>query len=265
MSLFGAIISLLLTGTTQPSRGVGKPEKRTAPEQYAINEKNRLEELIIIEEALPKNLGESNFSLAASNYGRMAHRHADLGLLHWRHGLDPRPDFERGIEAYEKMCALAREHALPKNVGELPVVYAMLFLMGRQTAIEFEDENYHKQHRWPCYECCLVHMLHDQPLNELHRGLLDRYLAKYDQRADRVILTYLQLLGARPSEQSRDELVKVADGNWVRRRGNQFFDGWAWWGYGIMNDIYVDIYLAAVLKKIGWQGDSVHRWKWENP
>jgi hypothetical protein len=29
-----------------------------------------------------------------------------------------------------------------------------------------------------------------------------------------------------------------------------------------MNDIYVDVYLAAVVKKIDWQGESIHRWKW---
>jgi hypothetical protein len=29
-----------------------------------------------------------------------------------------------------------------------------------------------------------------------------------------------------------------------------------------MNDLYVDIYLAAVLKKIGWVGPTVHVWAW---
>jgi len=27
-----------------------------------------------------------------------------------------------------------------------------------------------------------------------------------------------------------------------------------------VNDLYVDIYLAAVLKKIGWVGPTVHVW-----
>jgi hypothetical protein len=234
-------------------------------DQYSTNEKNRLDELAIIEGALPKNFSKGDFSLAVHNYGSMADLHTDLGLLHWRHGLDPRPDFEKGVVAYKKMSALAREHALPKNVSEIPIVYAMLFLMGHQTAIEFEDENYHEQHRWPCYECCLVHSLHDQPLNERHTRLLNRYLAENDELGDRIILTFLQLLGLRPSEQSPDELVKVADTNWAKRKGDKFFSdgGPAFFGRGVMNDIYVDIYLAAVLQKIGWQGESMHRWKWD--
>ena len=72
----------------------------------------------------------------------------------------------------------------------------------------------------------------------------------------------LQLLGLRPNDQPRDDLVKLAETNWKRRRSNMFFDGWPWFGYGANNDLYVDVYLAAVLHKIGWDGESVHLWRW---
>lgn len=236
-------------------------------DQYNRNEKNRLDDIGLIEGAIPNNLNREDFPLAVYNYGRVADRYVDLGLLHWRHGLDPRPDFENSIEAYEKMIALARDYGLPKNVAEIPIVYAMLSLMGRRTPIEFEDEDYHEQHRWPCYQCCLVHALHDQPLNERHAKLLDQYLAENDELPDRTFLTYFQLLGMRLSERSPDELVKSAEANWTKRKRDKFFSdaGAAFDGYGVMNDIYVDVYLAAVLQKIGWQGESVHRWKWETP
>lgn len=235
--------------------------------QFATNEKNTLDYVQLIEGAIPKNIEKGDSSLATTNYGRLAGSYANLGLLHWRHGLDPRQDFENGVAAYEQMSALAREHQLPKNVAEIPAVYAMLSLMGRESAIEFEDEAYHEEHRWPCYQCCLVHALHDQPLNEHHARLLDQYLAENDEPADHSVLTYLQLLGLRQSDQSPDELVKAAEANWAKRKSDKFFadGGPAFFGYGVMNDIYVDIYLAAVLNKIGWKGESMHRWKWEAP
>jgi hypothetical protein len=144
-----------------------------AEEQYFWNEKNSREYVELIENAIPRNLHEGKFDLATANYGRLAETHTDLGVLHWRHGLDPRPDFERGVLAYAKMQTLAPEHAVPKNVQEMPYVYAMLALMDRRSPIAFEDENYHKEHRWPCYQCCLVHALHDQPLDAYHDQLLN--------------------------------------------------------------------------------------------
>lgn len=245
----------------QPGR---HEQPRTAADQYYINEANCLEYIGMIDSIILRNIENKNHILVAENYGVLASSHTHLGLLHWRHGLDPRPDFEKGIAAYERMSALAREHQLPKNIAAIPDVYAMLSLMGHKTAIAFEDEDYHRQHRWPCYECCIVHVLHDQLLDEHHTKLLDQYLERNKDRADLTVLTYLQLLGVRPSDLPRDELVKLADTNWMRRRGNMFFNGGgpAWFGYGVMNHIYVDIYLAAVLHKIGWGGEGVHRWRW---
>lgn len=233
-------------------------------DQRAINEANAQNEVRIIEQAIPQNVAAGDFALAAANFGDLADLHADLGLLHWRHGEDPRPQFDRGLAAYDKMRVLAHEHALARNISEIPVVYAMLSLLGQTTPIEFEDEAYHAENRWPCYQCCLVHALHDQPLNARHQTLLTRYLNENDALADRIMLTYLQLLGLRASEDRADALVNRAEENWLKRKQDRFFSGVApaYEGYGTMNDIYVDIYLAAVLKKIGWTGESIHRWRW---
>ncbi|KAF0173171.1 MAG: hypothetical protein FD160_3503, partial [Caulobacteraceae bacterium] len=61
-------------------------------------------------------------------------------------------------------------------------------------------------------------------------------------------------------------LVRKAEDNWLKRKTNRFFEeSDSRDGHGDYNELYVDIYLAAVLRKIGWQGESVHRWKWETP
>jgi hypothetical protein len=231
-----------------------------------VNERVRHDVIAGSLKVIPELIGAGNFVWAAKNYAMIADKNTDLGLLHWRRGLDPHPDFERAIEAYESLRALVHEHDLERRNHEFPIVYAMLFLMGHKTTIEFEDEEFHEEQRWPCYQCCLVHALHDQALNERHARLLNQYLAQNDGLADRSVLTYLKLLGMRQTDRSVDELVTVADANWAGRKSDRFFShGAAFDGHGVMNDIYVDIYLAAVLQKIGWQGESVHRWKWEAP
>jgi hypothetical protein len=232
-------------------------------EQYTVNEQVGLERVAGSRKVIPELLGAGNLVWAGKNYAMIADAQVDLGLLHWRRGLDPRSDFAAAIDAHESLLRLVREHRLDKHNHEFPIVYAMLSLMGRKSRIEFEDESYHDEHWWPCYQCCLVHALHDQPLNERHTRLLDRYLSENDELADRSFQTYFQLLGTRPTDLSRAELVNLAEANWLCRKNDQSFsDGAAFDGYGVMNDIYVDIYLAAVLQKIGWQGASVHRWRW---
>lgn len=234
-------------------------------EQYSINERVRLEGIEGSRRVIPELIGVGNYAWAAKNYSLIADGCTELGLLHWRRGLDPRPDFETAIDAYQSLIALARKHDLNTRNYEIPSVYAMLSLMERETQIEFEDEAYHEAHRWPCYQCCLVHELHDQRPNERHTTLLNQYLAENDELADRTFLTYFELLGVRPADQPADALVKLAEANWISRKTDKFFAGGpAFDGYGIMNDIYVDIYLAAVMRKIGWKGASVHSWRWQS-
>jgi len=246
----------------QSSAAVG----HSMTDQYAINERDALGSISCSQDVIPDLIKEGNFAWAAYNYEMVATSQTELGLLHWRRGLDPRPDFERAIDAYDNLCVMARTKQLKGSDYSLPLVYAMLSLMGRKVAIEFHNAKSHQEYSDSYYKCCLVHALHDQPLDERHAGLLEKHLTENNELPDRSFLAYFQLLGLRPSDQSPGELVQLADANWAKRKRDRIFaDGPSLEGYGIMNELYVDIYLAAVLQKIGWEGESVHRWKWETP
>jgi hypothetical protein len=243
-----------------------KPEHeapRTAAEQYAIIEKIYRDEIEMSVRAIPDLSSAGNYVWVGTNLMMMADTHVELGLLHWRAGLDPRPDFERAMHVYDELSTLANEHNLARHY-EFPIVYAMLFLMGRRTTIDFEDEEYYKEHRWPCYLSCVVHALHDQPLDSYHEQLLDTYLGTEEEFADHVIRTYLDLLEAHAAGKPIASLVADAEANWLKRRTSRFFaDGGPFSnGHGLKNELFVDIYLAAILNKIGWDGDGIHRWKW---
>jgi hypothetical protein len=229
---------------------------------YEWIEKGRIDEVAIIEGAIPENLRDGDFPLAVYNFASMAKLHADLGLLHWRRGIDPRADLQNAIESYEKMRDMARHQGFPNTVGgSLALVYAAMFLMQRKAAIEFEDN--HGTARWPLYECCLVHALNDQELDARHATLLDKHLAENNALVDRIYLTNFQLLGLRATDKTTDELVREAEQHWLKRKTTKFFeDSDSRDGFGEMNDLYVDIYLAGVLKKIAWRGEGVHCWKW---
>lgn len=208
-------------------------------------------------------LAAENFNWAGKNYRMLADAHVDRGILLWRHGLDPRSDFARAADAYDALTLLVRERNLDPINYTTSLIHAAMFLIGRQEKVVFVDEDAFAEFRWPCYHSCLVHLLNDQPLTQSLSNLLMRHLAQNDDLPDITASTYLRLLGWLPSDLPQDRLVASAEENWNKRRSHKLFASSApLEGYGEMNDLYLDIYLSSVLKKIGWTGQSVHSWHW---
>lgn len=208
-------------------------------------------------------LNHSNYVWAAQNCKQAADAYIDLGLLHWRRGIDPRADFEGAFRACSGLDELVRQHALPVGDFDLSLVYAAMSLMGYRAYIEYFDEPSFPNNRWACYQCRLVHALHDQTPNDSLARLTDKHLAEHDELPDRIFEAYFQLLGLHPSKLDREEQVRRAKTTWAERKRDTFAEGRLLDGYGVMNDLYVDIYLAAVLRKIGAADHTVHAWRWD--
>ena len=208
-------------------------------------------------------LKHTNYVWAAQNLKQAADAHIELGLLHWRRGIDPRKDFEGAFRACSALDELVKKHLLPKDDLDLSLVYAALFLMGRPAGIDYVDVAACTEFRWPAYQYRLVNALHDVAPTERLTKLVDGYLATNNALPDKIFEAYFQLLGLRPSKLDMEERVRRARSTWVERRREALApEGRPLDGHGVMNDLYVDIYLAAVLKKIGWVGHTVHAWTW---
>jgi hypothetical protein len=209
-------------------------------------------------------LAHSNYEWAAQNCRITAEAYVDLGLLHWRRGIDPREDFECAERAYLKLTEIVRQHRLPASGFETPLIYAAMFLIDRRVPIVFGDEGACRTSRWSCYQARLVHALHDAQPSELLVATTERFLAEPEKLPDRIFESYFQLLGLRPRTMSVDEHVRRAKSIWAERKRDELIPrGRALDGHGDANDLYVDLYLGAVLKKIGWKGHTVHLWRWD--
>lgn len=209
-------------------------------------------------------LNHTNYPWAAQNCKQAADAYIDLGLLHWRRGIDPRGDFEGAFRACSGLDEIVCKHRLSKSVFDLSLVYAALFLMGRTAEITYVDEALCREFRWPCYQYRLVHALHDEEPSEELVALTDKHLKGNHELPDRLFETYFQLLGLMPTKLDAEEQVRRAKTTWAERKREQLMPaGRALDGHGVMNDIYVDIYLAAVLKKIGATDHTVHAWRWD--
>jgi hypothetical protein len=209
-------------------------------------------------------LNHSNYAWAAQNCKQAAEAHIDLGLLHWRRGIDPRHDFEDAFRACSGLDEMVHKYILSRNDFDLSPVYAAMFLMGHKAQIDYVDEAAVTTSRWACYQYRLVHALHDEaPSNKLMK-LTETYFKANEELPDRIFEAYFQLLGLLPTKMDREEQVRRAKTTWAeRKRGELCAKGRPLDGHGAMNDLYVDIYLAAILKKIGWTGHTVHAWIWD--
>lgn len=235
-----------------------------APEQYTRNVEAS-QAMVARTPAVVKDLlNHSNYVWAAQNCKQAADAHIDLGLLHWRRGIDPRADFDGAFRACSALDELVRKHDLPKSDFDLSPVYAAMFLMGQRAHIEYFSEEAFRASRWLCYQGRIVHALHDQVPDDDVLKLVDKHLAENDELPERIYEAYAQLFGLRPSKMDEEDRVMRAKSTWAERKRHELVPGGPPWdGHGVMNDLYVDIYLAAILKKIGWKGHTVHAWIWD--
>jgi hypothetical protein len=209
---------------------------------------------------VPKQIDPGQLQLAMSNCCRASKAQVNLGILYWRRGIDPQPSFEAAVQSYEQFRALAVDHPELAGLPWLSDVYVAFSLIGYKTPIEFEDAPYHSKHRWPCYKCCFAHIIQDQPLDLYHSQLLETYLDKFNNLPEESFTTYFQLTGYFQTEKSVEALVKQGEHCWKKRQKSRMYETDT--GNGQENELLVDLYLGAALHKIGWQGDSVHCWKW---
>lgn len=209
-------------------------------------------------------MNRENYVWAAHNCKAAAEAHIDLALLRWRQGQDPRHNFGGAIEAFVNLNGIVQSHGLSKGDFDMSPVYAAMFLMNMGATVAYFDEVSYETKRWPCYQCRIVHVLHDREPSAGLAKLAESHLARNDELPERIFEAYAQLLGLHPSKMDVDERVRRAKSTWAERKRDELVtDGPPWDGHGPMNDVYVDIYLAAILKKIGWKGHTIHAWLWD--
>ncbi len=236
----------------------------SAADQYTRNEEAAKAMVARAPKVVTELLQHDNYAWAAHNCRLAAEAYFDLGLLHWRGGGDPRNDFRGAIMHYDNLTGLVRKHRLAAGDFDMSPVYAAMFLMGAKAPLVFFNEVSYETQRWPCYESRIVHALFDKEPGAGMAKLVESHAARNDELPERLLDAYLQLLGMRDSKADLTERVLRAKSAWAERKREELVErGPNWNGHGVMNDLYVDFYLAAILKKIGVKAQTVHTWNWD--
>lgn len=214
---------------------------------------------------IPEWLEKGDLESVARGHNSLARAYVLRALIRWRHGESPLEDLDLGYGVYTTFRAFLAAHTLGyKLIAPYADLYAQTFsLIGKKVEIPALDDYDRRLGKLAIYPRYLAEFAQGVAATSEWRPDVNRFLETGRSLLDETYRVYLKLLGEIPSEESADALVAQAEKNWKKRRTSKQFAGSGQWeGHDYTNDGYPDVTLAAVLKIIGWRGDSIHRWTW---
>lgn len=200
----------------------------------------------------------------ARNYARLPGYRFHSALLLWRRGDSPRDYAEQGVNILEdNVPGLLRDvPEMTVSSFHLEVGGVFAFLIGRPYfhALRPEEIDYPDGR-------LTVHLLHALE-GRLDRPAMEAELEAFAQTKKHALSVktyrnYFDLLDRAEAGQPFDDLVELGGMLYDKREKDAFYSGGpALEGGGPGNGDLVDYSLGAVLKHIGYQGASVHAWRW---
>jgi hypothetical protein len=228
----------------------------------------RRSKIDIIREVLPTRLAVGTANNILMNYRGLGEAHINIGLVQWRRGEDPRSEFTAGLDAIEKGIAEAvARHAGPEDIDQLNLHIAqpIAYLMDRTLTVLNGSAEQLEDFPTIAAGFLLADALFDRPYKDRLPSVIKALASKKRQMlALLTFQTYFGLLDAAGDPARIAELAAEGDANYLRRKKNVFYSqGAVLSAGGDDNDILLDWQLAAVLKKVGFQGESPNRWRWD--
>ena len=204
----------------------------------------------------------SNYHLAVLNIGQTFTCHLMAGLIRWRTTSESPADFiADAVHAVSDGLSLLAIFEKPSAVGDIPGEQASIcvFLTGLESPMYSEGAL--KSDRR--LDAIIADGLRDQ----WHEPAWDAALAELRRvKGSRLAVeTYSAYRGLllNQDDASRDDLVRSCEALFKRRARDGFYGGGPQtYGGGPDNAFTVDYRLAAILKKIGYKGQSLHLWRW---
>lgn len=238
------------------------------------------ESLASLEGYYTRQIRDGEFVLAYKNLFWAAREHFECGLFRWRRGDSPVPDFEAVLEFGERLRAGEADWDLPERtiIGQSTKWFFVWhvgnlldrpdFVTAKQIATYRKlKENVHPQERAAdvLLGFKIIEALAGRPWRDGFEDLITELGSKKRQLlAAHTYRTYFDLLNAKEQgEEVIAPLIEEAESNYAKRKRDAFYGGgFAFMGGTDDNPYVVDFVLAAIMKHLGWTGESIHRWRW---
>lgn len=218
-------------------------------------------------------IARGDYALAYRNIARSLEKYFDTALLRWRRGESPVADMERALETSGKMLVAITDWNLDDETLNgygytWSIVRYIAFLLDRQVDLPNDRLVRIREHISQYADVELdYHILDAIEGREWRDGLTEAFERLASKKRQTLAVdtyrTYFDLMDADGDAVRTEELVRIAEAHYTKRARDAFFGGGpTYMGGGPDNPYVVDFILAAILKKIGWTGDTIHKWKW---
>ena len=218
-------------------------------------------------------IARRDYCLAYRNLGRSLQKRFDTALLRWRRGESPIADMQSALATSGEMCAAIADWQLDdetlNGMGSVwNLVRYMSYLL--EQPVKLPEARLARVREDLSQNADLAldyHILDAIEGRDWRNGLAEPFqrLAskKRQMLAVETYRTYFHLLDVDGDLDTAGVLVRAAEDNFKKRARDAFYDGGpTYMGGGPDNPYVVDFVLAAILKRIRWKGDTIHKWIW---
>lgn len=234
---------------------------------------NRRAELAVIAKINAEVMVRGDYALAYRNMASSFEIHFDTALLRWRHGESPVSDMQEALSVSGKMLAAITEWQLDDEIligygHTWNVVRFVSFLLDQPAELPEDRLIQIRQNISKAPDVALdFHILDALEGREWRENLpapFERLASRKRQMlAVETYRTYFDILDTDGDVEAIEPLVRIAEANFKKRSRDGFYSGGpTFMGGGPDNPYVVDFVLSAILKKVGWTGDTIHKWRW---
>lgn len=218
-------------------------------------------------------IARDDYPSAYRNMCRALEKHFDTALLRWRRGESPVLDMEKALATSSEMLAAIIDWQLDDETlngyGDVwNLVSYIAYLLNISVKLPKDRLPQIRRDRSLYADVALDYCILDalgghEWRSNFALSLEQLATKKRHSLAVESYRTYFALLDSNGDNAAVNALVQVAEVNYKKRARDGFYGGGpTYTGGGPDNPYVVDFQLAAILKKIGWAGDSIHRYRW---
>lgn len=226
------------------------------------------DQIAIFEDGYSFAKSNGNYHLLSFNSRQIFKNNFMQALITWRFGGDPRllltHAIDRATESIAAIVTLNNNIPIERSfhVESLKII---AFLMDKDISISSKVECVEEPDR---RLDIMLGLSINNEISSIYKEQIEIELAKlYKSKkyllAAQTYNLYFDILNGSDETFKIQDIIVIADKLYSKRASNSFFSGGnATEGGGPDNDIVVDYRLAAILKKINYQGSSIHCWNW---
>lgn len=212
---------------------------------------------------------EGDVDLLFTNHLNQVDDFAGLSLALWRQRQDPRDSIRGLIDQYDQLQAHFLHYDPNDELGlrsnfdfhDTDLMDALGWLAGitsKVTTVPDPKANFF----FSCSNYLLRQSVGVAGSDEDREGFLAQ-LKSGNPLPVRILSDRAKILGVVDTDETLETLVKRSEGSWEERRNSSFFKEYGRRsGYSGSNYRDLDYYLAAALKRVGYEGETIHQWIW---